>query len=256
MKPLYKTLSPLARRYGSVFDPSTIAGLKVWYDFSDTSRMFQDTAGTTPVTADWDVVGRVNDKTANANNATQGTTSKKPLYKTGVQNGLGGVKFDNADDFLQMTSNFAGASQTIFACVKWAGSTDQEELLFGRKDTSTSISFWGYDDNTKGMRFFCLSGNYFGGLKLTDVANTARVHTLSVAALVGTSYINGSAQSGTVTIGENFSAGLLGCYANTATTYARFFGGHFLEVLAYDTALSAGNQALVEGYLNSKWAVY
>lgn len=49
-----------------------------WYDPSDLSTQFQDSAGTVPVTAVEQPVGKVLDKSGRGNHATQGTTAKKP----------------------------------------------------------------------------------------------------------------------------------------------------------------------------------
>ncbi|MES2904145.1 MAG: hypothetical protein V4696_08175 [Pseudomonadota bacterium] len=49
---------------GGAFDPATITP-SFWYDPSDLSTLFQDTAGTTAVTTHNDVVRRINDKSGN-----------------------------------------------------------------------------------------------------------------------------------------------------------------------------------------------
>jgi hypothetical protein len=52
-----------------------------WYDFSDLSSMFQDTAGATPVTAVEQPIGRINDKSGNGWHATQGTAAARPVLR-------------------------------------------------------------------------------------------------------------------------------------------------------------------------------
>lgn len=51
----------------------------VWYDPSDFTTMFQDSAGTTPVTAVEQPVGRILDKSGRGNHATQSTGTKRPV---------------------------------------------------------------------------------------------------------------------------------------------------------------------------------
>lgn len=51
-----------------------------WYDPSDLSTLFQDAAGSTPVTAVEQTVGRILDKSGRGNHATQATTTKRPVY--------------------------------------------------------------------------------------------------------------------------------------------------------------------------------
>jgi len=54
----------------------------VWYDPSDITSLFQDSAGTIPVTADGDPVGSMLDKSGNGFHATQATAGNRPVYKT------------------------------------------------------------------------------------------------------------------------------------------------------------------------------
>ena len=60
-----------------------------WYDPSDMSTLFQDSAGTVPVTAVEQPVGRILDKSGRGNHATQATTTKRPIYSRRVNLLLG-----------------------------------------------------------------------------------------------------------------------------------------------------------------------
>lgn len=67
---------------GTAFTPVTLfsSGEQgAWYDPSDFSSMFQDAAGSTPVTAVEQPVGRILDKSGRGNNATQSTSSARPV---------------------------------------------------------------------------------------------------------------------------------------------------------------------------------
>ena len=55
-----------------------------WYDPSDLSTLFQDSAGTVPVTAVEQPVGRILDKSGRGNHATQATTTKRPVLSRRV----------------------------------------------------------------------------------------------------------------------------------------------------------------------------
>ena len=82
----------------------------VWYDPSDLSTMFQDAAGTLPVTGDGQPVGKILDKSGRGNHATQATTTARPLYKTdGTYHWL---QFDGVDDSLSTAAiNFTGTNK-------------------------------------------------------------------------------------------------------------------------------------------------
>lgn len=73
----------------------------VWYDPSDLTTMFQDSAGITPVTAPAQPVGRILDKSGRGTHATQSTSASRPTYgivpATGRRNLLTfSEQFDNA----------------------------------------------------------------------------------------------------------------------------------------------------------------
>lgn len=72
------TLTPIGALLFSASEPGA------WYDPSDMSTLFQDSAGTTPVTAVEQPVGRVLDKSGRGNHATQATTTKRPVYSRRV----------------------------------------------------------------------------------------------------------------------------------------------------------------------------
>lgn len=55
-----------------------------WYDPSDMSTLFQDNAGTTPVTAVEQPVGRMLDKSGRGNHASQATTTNRPVLSRRV----------------------------------------------------------------------------------------------------------------------------------------------------------------------------
>lgn len=91
----------------------------VWYDPSDFSTMFQDAAGTTPVTAVGQPVGRILDKSGRGNHATQATAASRPVLQ---QDGTGRyfLLFDGVDDWLQTASiNFTSTDKiTMFVGVR------------------------------------------------------------------------------------------------------------------------------------------
>lgn len=89
-----------------VFDPLSLfdSGKQgVWYDPSDKSTLFQDVAGTIPVTAHGDPVALMRDKSGNGNHAVQTVSAARPVYRTdGI---LHWLAFDGVDDYL-LVPNF------------------------------------------------------------------------------------------------------------------------------------------------------
>ena len=103
---------------GSGFNPLSLfsAGEQgLWYDPSDLSTLFQDVAGTIPVTAAGQPVGLMRDKSGRGNHATQATATSRPILQTA--NGLWYLAFDGVDDWLQTGNiNFTATDKaTVFA---------------------------------------------------------------------------------------------------------------------------------------------
>lgn len=67
----------------------------VWLDPNDITTLFQDTAGTDPVTAPGQTVARINDKSGNGNNATQATAASRPAYGIMPEGGVRNFVLNN-----------------------------------------------------------------------------------------------------------------------------------------------------------------
>lgn len=98
-----------------------------WYDVSDMSTLFQDAAGTVPVTAVEQPVGKMLDKSGRGNHATQATTTKRPTLKQDA-NGCYYLSFDGVDDALQ-TGNIDFTSTDKMTV--WAGVTKLSDAATG-----------------------------------------------------------------------------------------------------------------------------
>lgn len=84
----------------------------LWLDPSDFSTMFQDSAGTTPVTATGQPVGLIRDKSGRGNHASQVTTTNRPVLQQDAY-GRYYLQFDGVDDFLATGSiNFSSTDKT------------------------------------------------------------------------------------------------------------------------------------------------
>jgi hypothetical protein len=88
-----------------------------WYDPSDLSTLFQDSAGTTPVTTAGQPVGKMLDKSGNDNHATQATSAARPTYQTA--GGLHYLAFDGVDDAMATGTITPGVDKAqVFAGVR------------------------------------------------------------------------------------------------------------------------------------------
>lgn len=89
-----------------------------WYDPSDISTMFQDTAGTVPVTAAGQTVARINDKSGRGNHLTQATAASRPQYQIDGS-GFSYLLFDGTDDWFISPTITPGINKAqVFAGVR------------------------------------------------------------------------------------------------------------------------------------------
>ena len=92
----------------------------VWYDISDMSTLFQDAAGTIPVTATGQPVGLVLDKSGRGNHATQTTSTARPVLGQDG-NGKRCLVFDGVDDWLSTAAPVdlsSPSALSVFASVR------------------------------------------------------------------------------------------------------------------------------------------
>lgn len=116
---LTASLPSVAAIGGRRFSPGglfTAGEQGTWFDPSDLSTLFQDSAGTIAVTGTGQYVGRMLDKSGRGNHATQSTSSARPM----LEQDAGGryyLSFDGVDDcFTTGTVDFTTTNKiSIFA---------------------------------------------------------------------------------------------------------------------------------------------
>jgi len=128
----------------------------VWYGPSDLSTLFQDSAGTTPVTTAGQPVGRMLDKSGRANHATQPTAAARPIYQTAPDR----VTIDGVDDKMTVTVPVGGFTGTMVL------GTDQGTASYG-----VTIPAGAYDIGGRGGLYF--PGNAIVGQVIRDGALSA-----------------------------------------------------------------------------------
>lgn len=247
-------------RGSAAFAPTDIANLRFWFDASQIGTLWQDSARTTPVASDSDPVGAWDDGSGGALHATQATSGKRPLYKTGIQNGLAGVLLDGVDDLLNLPSATLGVGITEFHVVKLS----THEMIMEHGDVGA-----GY----KGSYFYkngaCISLNHIDAgdyTQSTALNASAGSGWLGSAAALVTRRVNGTHAShdlrkdrAGVSLSSIFSVnqssdltaiGTLGGRGNNTL----FSAGYLFETVVYNAALSDGDRDTVEAYLQAKWA--
>lgn len=90
------------------------------YDPNDLTTLYQDAAGTIPVTAAGQPVGLMKDKSGRNNHASQTVSASRPILQRNATTGAYYLAFDGADDFLQTNSiDFTATDKvSLFAGVR------------------------------------------------------------------------------------------------------------------------------------------
>ena len=225
----------------AAFSPTDIAGLQLWLKAD--AGLWQDSVGGTPAVADADVVGAWADQSGSGNNATQATTSKKPLLKLAIQNGMPVVRFDGTDDYLQAL--FALVQPvTIFLVMRKRSTGTSRWFIDGATENACSL----YISSSNQVRLYS-GGALYGTLYYTNW----KIVTLVVNGATSEMFANGS----------SFAAGAIGSVSPGGMT----IGGiaptgqlptdvDFGEIVEYNSALSTANRQAVEAYLNTRFAIY
>ncbi|MCK5564502.1 MAG: hypothetical protein KAJ07_04595 [Planctomycetes bacterium] len=235
------------RRLGGVFSPLDLSPA-LWLDASDITTLFTDSAKTTPVTSDGDVVGAWADKSVNGRDVLQTVTAKKPLYKTGIQNGLASILGDGVDDCLS-TASVATATTPFLMYVARPLSGVSGEYVHDGKST---VSFGGFVSSYASPNVV---------IKMITGPLAAQTVVMSDAAFSNYVFRKNGASSyyrkdGTQT---NIVADMGTTEINGLVLGARGDGTlstnmYFSEVILFSDAPSADNILLLENYMKTKWA--
>ena len=159
-----------------------------YYDPNDLSTMFQDSAGTVPVTDVGQPVGLIRDKSGRNNHAYQTNSASRPILRQNAVTGANYLEFDGSDDFLQTSDiDFTATDKlSLFAGVRKLGTKRGTIVEFGtlglgrfminsNRVDATSFSFLGENVTP----FPTVSAQ--DSAVLTGVSNlTNRTHKLTV----------------------------------------------------------------------------
>lgn len=236
--------SPFVRRGGG-WTPAALftAGQQgFWLDPSDFTTMFQDSAGTTPVTAVGQPVGKILDKSGRANHFAQGTTASRPILQQDVS-GFYCLAFDGVDDFLSSVSVASiGAATTHSSAIRWAGASSTGNV-FCNSGATPQLS-----GVTLGPIYRMFAATTLSG-GVTDTNN----HVFT-AQFVG-------ASSALVVDKVGVAAGAAGSNGMTGTTVrvgcdgagsSQFFNGRFYGGVIADYVLTTPQRTTLETYLGGK----
>ena len=223
---------------GGGFSPASIFTGSVrggWWDPSDFSTMFQDAAGTVPVTAAGQRVQMIKDKSGNANHFIQSTTANAPFLRNDGTN--------NYLEYVAANSIFmsAGVSSAV------APLTDSISFAMGGRVNSTSTScVWLARAEAAGLlgRYWYqqLTTQHDGNINLSGAVYTPQVSGLTAANSVVGSTIDRTANQAFARL--NGVAGSVATMAADATSYNP---SRRLLLGAFNSAGDTGQQNYLDG---------
>ncbi len=185
------------------------------------------------------------DITGAASAATETNPANQPVYKTNVQNGLPGVRFDNLATGLQGTFNRSIGTDLTFVIVGQFDTGSNDKCLFEFSNGGNARGFF-IDRRYASNNMFspALTRGEFKLWRIQDTGTTAKVTENGVTELFsgGTNFNTDFTGTGSYTLGDDQTGG-------------NRMNGFIGEFLIFDKALSASEISKLETYLKNKWGL-
>ena len=235
----------------------------IWLDPSDFSTLFQDAAGTTPVTALGQPVGLICDKSGRGNHSSQSTAASRPTLQQD-SNGLYYLSFDGTDDSMATPSiNFTGTDKmTVWAGVRKLSDAARSMLI----ELSASFSGANGAFDIEAPQTNGASTYYFGTRGTATVAAVAAGFAAPISNVIsaigsistdscilrvnGTQAASSAADQGT----GNYGNYPLYIGRRGGTTLP--FNGRLYQLIVRGAESNAGQIAAVEAWVNGKARAY
>lgn len=234
----------------------------IWLDPSDLSTVWQDSARTIPGAVN-SVVGCLDDKSGNGNNATQGTTANKPILR---QSGaLYYLEFDGVDDFLITPTITPGINiAQFFAGIRKTTDVARAMLVeFGPSANLTATG--GFNVNApsaNGASNFVWTASSGSAIALTGTpfaAGTPYVLTGTLNGAVDSTVFRINAAQVAISAGDLGAAGIAAkaLYIGRRDGATLPFSGRVYGLVArFGADLSATQITQMESEMNSKAGAY
>ena len=246
----------------NIFTPAALFTTGVngaWYDPSDFSTLFQNAAGTVPVTAVGQPVGRILDKSGNGNHAfnPSGNSANFPVLQ---QDGTGRyyLSFNGVNQWLQTNSIDFTYGDKMFVCAgvrKLSDATPQGIVELSLIADANNGSFWVRRD----YQYLVRSGGGYTAA-FTDSVSAPRTDVIALiadlAAPLTRTRLNGvdGNTSANPSNGGNF--GNYPLYIGARAGTSLWFNGRLYGLVVAGKQASASKIASTESWLNQKTGAY
>lgn len=241
------------------FDPTSIAGCKLWLDAADTSTISLSGSDVTQ----W------NDKSGNGYNFTQGTSAYRPTSGTRTQNGKNVIDFDGTKN-LQTTAaksafNFLNnTTATIFRVLQQDTTSGIQFLMGNNSGSNSNIGIFYFTTSTNdqlscgagtGSTVYTIQKTFstaarYDAIK-SDPANATAANRIKVSTNGG-AFVGSNTGTQTPTGSDSDINFILG---NDGAGGSIPMNGYFAEIIIYNSILSADDITAVQDYLAAKWGI-
>ena len=259
-----------SRWYGTAFSPLSLffgGANGAWYDPSDFSTMFQDAAGTTPVTAVGQPVGRILDKSGRGNHAynPSGNSANFPVLQQA--GGLYYLAFNGVNQWLRSIGSIDFTyGDKVFVSAGVRKLSDAATAIAFELSASLAANIGAFAvaaplNNSGGTFGFASKGTTFSAWSISGASFSAP----STVVLSGIGDISGSIQtlqlnaSQVQNIALSQGTGNYGNYpfyigARGGSSF--FFNGRLYGLVVAGKSASASEIANTETWLNQKTGAY
>ncbi len=238
---------------GSTLLPNQLNYLWSWYDFSDTTTLWQDSTLTTPVASNSDPIYTAVNKSSTLalkRDAASDANGHRPLYKTSIQNGRAAALFDGTDDNLIFQQQWAsGGAWTAFLVCRMATTNVSAHPI----SAASGTVYWAVTGSAYGPPSTSVFAVHTGdGLTESPLVNVDSWNILEWVrnGPIVRSWCNGVESSSLVTVatGAMTNIGLANGGAVTWNDY-------IAELVTYRAVHNETNRSLVRAGLASKWGI-
>jgi hypothetical protein len=229
-----------------------------WFDPSDLSRMWQDTAGTTAVTADGQTVARI-DGQRGVVSLRQSDAAKRPAYKTSA--GLHWLQFDGTNDVLvsAATINWGVSSFSATVGVRYGTTATAgiyETGLLGAV-TAGALMFRTFErrfrtDGKDGSLNVAIEGAINS---LADNTNYVQTQLLSLSGQSLSGRLNGAVIDTTTPAYANVNLSNTTMYVGARGNGSQFLNGNIYFLLIRGALTSGADLTALEGFAAAKTGV-
>lgn len=223
------------------------SGLMLWLDANNSL-----TLSGSDVTTWADISG-------SQNNATQSTSLDQPTLVTNAINGLPAVAFNGSSQFLQLPAGFANFTSgcSIFVVTNpTTVSTGARFIDFGNGSASNNVLL--DEPSSSGAALYVYNGSSptnvtsSSAITLNQFQLLEAVHNGTASATISTNGVFGAQNNSMNSINNTSRANN---YIGQGSGGGNYFQGQIAEILVYNRAVTASEQASIEGYFLGKYQI-